>query len=63
MAETLTMRLVAENRKGLRGSSYLTFYVSGSRRDREVIPFPAGKFLSGNGLGNLWKKDSASKDE
>ena len=36
----MNMRLVTENRKGLRCSSYLIFYICGSGRDREVIFFP-----------------------
>ncbi len=52
----MTMRLVTENRKGLRCSSYLTFHVSGSDSDREDIPFSAGKLLSVNSWENLMEK-------
>lgn len=48
----------AGNRKqtGLCYISYLIFYMSKSGRDREVIPFSAGKFLIVNGFEHLRRK-------
>lgn len=40
MANETAVRMVTENREGLRCFSYLTFHMSGSGRDREVFPLP-----------------------
>ena len=54
MAKNKTMRLVTENRSGLRCISYLTFSASGS--GRETISFSAGILLSVNNWENLLEK-------
>lgn len=48
MAEITAIRLVTENRQGLCCKPYLTFLID--------ISFPAGKFLSANGLEHLQGK-------
>lgn len=56
MAEISTVRLVTENRRGLRCKPYLTFLISVGVRKRETIPFSAGNLLSVNGLKHLQGK-------
>lgn len=56
MAIETAVRMVTENRQGLRCNPYFTFLISIGVRERETIPFSAGNFLSVNELEHLQRK-------